>query len=94
MAHLKNQARFIEKTILSVLEQGYPQLEYIILDAQSTDGTQDILRKYEQQLTWTSEQDEGQSDAINKGFKRSTAFSLSTAGQFILGPWKRLCRGM
>src|ERR1700738_5143459 len=68
-----NQGQFIEETIRSVLLQGYPDLEYLILDAGSTDGTLDVIRKYERHLTyWVSEPDKGQSDAINKGFARCT----------------------
>ena len=67
-----NQARFIERTIRSVLDQDYPNLEYIVIDGGSRDGTIDILRKYEGRLTWISEMDKGQADAINKGIKRSS----------------------
>jgi glycosyltransferase involved in cell wall biosynthesis len=66
-----NQASYIEQTILSVLEQGYPNLEYIVVDGGSTDGTQDILRRYEKYLHWTSGRDSGQSNAINKGFQKA-----------------------
>ena len=66
-----NQGAFIEETIHSVLSQDYPRIEYIVVDGGSTDGTLDILRKYEDRLTWFSEPDRGQSDAINKGFQRS-----------------------
>jgi len=67
-----NQVRFIERTIESVLSQGYPNLEYIVVDGGSTDGTLDILKSYEDRLTWISEPDKGQSDAINKGIRMST----------------------
>ncbi len=68
-----NQGHFIEQTIQSVLEQGYPNLEYIIIDGGSTDDTVDIIKKYEAQVTyWVSEKDKGQSDAINKGFRLAT----------------------
>ena len=67
-----NQARFIERTIRSVLDQGYPNLEYIVVDGCSTDGTVDILKQYEGRLKWTSEKDKGQTEAINKGIGRST----------------------
>jgi glycosyltransferase involved in cell wall biosynthesis len=65
-----NHATFIEKTILSVLDQDYPKIEYIVMDGGSTDGTLDILKKYSSRLSWVSEPDKGQSDAINKGFRR------------------------
>ena len=68
-----NQAEFLEETIRSVLLQGYPNLEYIIIDGGSSDGSVEIIRKYEPWLAyWVSEPDRGQSHAINKGFTRST----------------------
>jgi glycosyltransferase involved in cell wall biosynthesis len=68
-----NQGHFLEDTILSVLGQNYPNLEYIIIDGASTDETQSIIRKYESNISyWVSEKDNGQSHAINKGFKRAT----------------------
>jgi GT2 family glycosyltransferase len=68
-----NQAPFLEETIRSVLLQGYPDLEYIVMDGGSTDGSVEIIRKYSPWLAfWTSGPDRGQSDAINSGFRRGT----------------------
>jgi glycosyltransferase involved in cell wall biosynthesis len=68
-----NQGHFIEQTITSVLDQGYPNLEYIIIDGGSKDNTVEVIKKYEQHLAyWVSEKDKGQSDAINKGMNRAT----------------------
>lgn len=73
-----NQGQFIEETIRSVLLQGYPDLEYIIIDGGSTDGSVDIIRKYEPWLAyWVSEPDRGQVHAINKGFQRATGEILA-----------------
>lgn len=68
-----NQGCFIEETIISVLDQNYPNLEYIIIDGGSTDDTISIIKKYESKIAyWKSENDDGQSDAINKGFMMAT----------------------
>lgn len=68
-----NQGQFLEQTIDSVLSQGYPSLEYLIIDGGSVDNSVEIIKKYEKHLAyWVSEPDTGQSNAINKGLKRST----------------------
>ena len=73
-----NQGNYLEESIRSVLLQGYPNLEYLIIDGGSTDNSIEIIRKYEPWLTyWTSEKDKGQSDAINRGFKRATGEILA-----------------
>jgi glycosyltransferase involved in cell wall biosynthesis len=65
-----NQSEFLERNIISVLDQNYPNFEHIVIDGRSTDHSIQILQKYEH-LKWTSENDRGQSHAINKGFKHS-----------------------
>jgi glycosyltransferase involved in cell wall biosynthesis len=84
-----NQGRFIEGTIRSVLLQGYPNLEYIVIDGGSADGTTDVLRKYEPWLTyWVSEVDRGQSHAVNKGFKLASgeiAAWINSDDQYLPG---------
>ncbi|MCG2767567.1 MAG: glycosyltransferase, partial [Anaerolineae bacterium] len=73
-----NQAQFIEETIRSVLLQGYPNLEYIVLDGGSTDDSVQIIRKYADWIAyWASEKDNGQTDAINRGWQRATGSILA-----------------
>ncbi|MCX5713945.1 MAG: glycosyltransferase family 2 protein [Candidatus Omnitrophica bacterium] len=104
-----NQADTLEKTIVSVLGQDYPNLEYIIMDGGSTDGSVEIIRKYEKSLAfWQSKTDGGQVQALNAGFKRSTGQICAwlnaddfyrdgalkeAAGQFIRFPFVDLIFG-
>lgn len=68
-----NQGLYLERAIQSVLSQGYPDFELVVIDGGSTDGSKEIIQRYEPQLTyWVSEPDNGQSDAINKGFQKCT----------------------
>ncbi len=68
-----NQAIYLEQTIQSVISQHYPNLEHIVIDGGSTDGSVEIIKKYEKHLTyWVSEPDKGQSNAINKGLQKAT----------------------
>ena len=66
-----DQARFLEPTIQSVLDQKFDSLEYWVVDGGSQDGSVDLLGQYDSRLRWVSEPDSGQGDAINKGFQRS-----------------------
>ena len=73
-----NQSRFLEQTMRSVLEQNYPNIEYIVMDGASTDGSLEIIQRYQHKLSyWESVPDKGQTDAINKGFARATGDILA-----------------
>jgi len=68
-----NQGRFLDETIRSIVTQGWPDLELIVIDGGSTDETLDVIRKHEPSIAyWISEPDRGQADAINKGLRRAT----------------------
>lgn len=68
-----NAVSTIEQTILSVINQTYPNIEYVIIDGESTDGTVDVIKKYADRITyWVSEPDKGIYDAMNKGMGIST----------------------
>lgn len=82
-----NQARFLENTILSVLEQDYNNLEYIVMDGGSNDGSIDIIKKYSKYLTyWQSQPDGGQVQAINAGFDKASGeiFTFLNSDDFLL----------
>src|SRR5258706_15711376 len=66
-----NQGRFIDETLRSLLDQGYPSLEILVVDGGSTDDTVERLKQYGNRISWISEKDDGQSDAIAKGFARA-----------------------
>lgn len=68
-----NQGEFIEKTIQSVITQDYAQLDYIVMDGGSTDNTIEILKRYEHDLTWISEPDNGQTHAVNKAISKTSS---------------------
>lgn len=81
-----NMAHYLEETIRSVLSQDYPHIEYLVLDGGSRDGTVALLKRYEGRLRWVSEPDNGQADAINKGFRqtRGEIFAFLNADDIYL----------
>ena len=82
-----NQAAFLENTLLSVLEQEYPDLEYIVMDGGSTDGSVEIIQKYASRITyWQSQADGGQVAALNAAFERATGdiFGFLNSDDFLL----------
>jgi glycosyltransferase involved in cell wall biosynthesis len=89
-----NQAGYLEQTICSVLDQGYPNLEYVVIDGGSTDRSAEIIKRYEKHLAyWVSEKDRGQAHAINKGLKRSTGSILAYINSddfFLPGAFERV----
>jgi len=83
-----NKGRFIHETILSITNQSYPNVEHIVIDGGSTDETLAILRKYSDNITWISEPDQGQSDAINKGWRMAKGEILAYLnGDDTYMPW-------
>ncbi|MDH4164304.1 MAG: glycosyltransferase [Nitrospirota bacterium] len=90
-----NQGQFIERTIMSVLDQHYPNLEYIVMDGGSKDETLDILARFEGRLRWISAPDRGQADAINKGLRLASgdivAF-LNSDDVYEPGTFERVAR--
>ena len=80
-----NEVAFVERTMRSVFDQGYPQVEYIVMDGGSTDGTLDVVRKYADRLAyWESGPDGGQYQAILKGLERSTGDLVATGGKLSM----------
>jgi glycosyltransferase involved in cell wall biosynthesis len=92
-----NSGKYIEATIRSVLAQGYPNLDYFIVDGGSTDGTLEIIRKYESQISgWISEPDNGMYDALNKGYARTSGEIMGwiSATDMLYGGGLRVAAGV
>jgi len=91
-----NQGQFIEETILSIINQDYPNLEYIIIDGGSTDNTAEVIKKYSDRIKhWVSEKDSGQANAINKGFKKASGEILNwinSDDQLMPGALKKIAQ--
>jgi glycosyltransferase involved in cell wall biosynthesis len=82
-----NQGQYIERTLLSILKQEYKgEVQIIVSDGASTDNTVEILKKYDKQITWWSEKDNGYADAVNKGFGRATGeiFAIQSSDDYYL----------
>ncbi len=90
-----NQGIFLEQTMLSIMDQGFPNLEYIVIDGGSSDNSLEIIKKYENRLTyWVSEQDNGQYHAINKGFGHATGEIMAWLNSDdMYFPWTLQCVG-
>jgi glycosyltransferase involved in cell wall biosynthesis len=84
-----NQAEYIEETLSSVVSQAYPGLEYVVIDAASTDGSQAVIERYADGIaTWVSEPDKGHTDGLNKGFSRAHGDVMGWINSSdILLPW-------